>query len=142
MYPRRRSASNVGAPARLDRRLVPASSVPTVPSAYSKPLIRGDFSPSIVGTLGHMPSVPTVPEGSPDQDSARRCCGRASPRRKDKDLAWINQVGIADLLPVRLVNDGVARAVAVGEAADAPEAVAAGDGGGRDLRHDHGGGGA
>src|SRR6266404_5931110 len=61
--------------------------------------------------------------------------GRASPRRKDKDLAWINQVGIADLLPVRLVNYGVARAVAVGEAADAPEAVAAGDGGGRDLRH-------
>src|SRR6266566_5384487 len=48
-------------------------------------------------------------------------------RRKDKDLARMNQVGIADLLPVRLVNDGVARARAVGEAADAPEAVAAGD---------------
>src|SRR5260370_34345716 len=61
-----------------------------------------------------------------------------SARRKDKDLAWINQVGIADLLPVRLVNYGVARARAVGEAADAPEAVAAGDGGGRDPRHDPG----
>src|SRR5258707_15016105 len=63
-----------------------------------------------------------------------------SARRKDKDLAWINQVGIADLLPVRLVNYGVARARAVGEAADAPEAVAAGDGWGRYLRHDHSGG--
>src|ERR1700682_5569234 len=61
-------------------------------------------------------------------------------RRKDKDLAGINQVGIADLFPVRLVNDGVARARAVGVAAEAPKAVAAGDGGGHDLRHDHGGG--
>ena len=41
-------------------------------------------------------------------------------RRKDKDLPGINQVGIADLLPVRLVDDGVARARAVGEAANAP----------------------
>jgi hypothetical protein len=65
---------------------------------------------------------------------------RASLRRKDKDLAGINQVGIADLFPVRLVNDGVPRAGAVGAAAEAPEAVAAGDGGGHDLRHDHGGG--
>jgi hypothetical protein len=69
-----------------------------------------------------------------------RCCGRASPRRNDKDLPWINQVGIANLLPVRLVNDSVARAHAVVEVANAPEAVAAGDGGGRDLRHEHSGG--
>src|SRR5258708_12281368 len=55
--------------------------------------------------------------------AARRCCGRASPRRKDKDLAWINQVGIADLLPVRLVIYAVARARAVGQPPDPPEAV-------------------
>src|SRR5258708_35329652 len=66
--------------------------------------------------------------------AARRCCGRASPRRKDKDLAWINHVGIADLLPVRLVNDGVARARAVGETTYAPEAVHAGYDGGSDIR--------
>src|ERR1700730_4924369 len=72
--------------------------------------------------------------------AARRCYGRASLRRKDKDLAGINQVGIADLLPIRLVNDGVAGARAVGAGAEAPEAVAAGDSGSRDLRHDHGGG--
>ena len=53
-------------------------------------------------------------------------------------LAGINQVGIADLLPVRLVNDGVSRASAVGVAAETPEAIAAGDRGSRDLRHNHG----
>ncbi len=61
-------------------------------------------------------------------------------RRKDEDLPGINQIGITDLLPVRLVDDRVARARAIREVADAPEAIAAGDGGGRDLRHDHGGG--
>ena len=79
----------------------------------------------------------------PDAEAAGRYPFISWPRvlrRKDKDLAGINQVGIADLLPVRLVNDGVARARAVGVAAEAPEAVAAGDGGGCDLRHDHGGG--
>ena len=55
-------------------------------------------------------------------------------------MAGVYQMRIADLLPVRLVNYGVARACTVGQAAEAPEAVAAGDGGGRDLRHDHGGG--
>jgi len=64
----------------------------------------------------------------------------ASLRRKDKDLAGMYQIRIADLLPIRLVNYGVARACTVGEAAEAPEAVAAGDGGGCDLRHNHGGG--
>src|SRR5258708_30641011 len=67
-------------------------------------------------------------------------CFAVSPRRKDKDLARVNQVRIADLLPVGLVNDGIARAHTIPEAAEAPEAIAAGDGGGCDLRQDHGGG--
>ena len=50
------------------------------------------------------------------------------------------QIRIADLLPIRLVNYGVARACTVGEAAEAPEAVATRDGGGCDPRHNHGGG--
>lgn len=37
------------------------------------------------------------------------------------------------MFPVRLVNDGVPRAGAVGVVAEAPEAVAAGDGGSDDL---------
>ena len=61
-----------------------------------------------------------------------------SPCRKDKDLAGIDQVWIADLRPVCLVNYGVAGARTVREVAEAPEAVTAGDNGGRDLRHDHG----
>jgi hypothetical protein len=67
-------------------------------------------------------------------------CLAVSPRRKDKDLARVNQIRIADLLPVRLVNDGIAGAHTIPEAAEAPEAIAAGDGGGCDLRQDHGGG--
>jgi hypothetical protein len=55
-------------------------------------------------------------------------------------LARVNQIRIADLLPVRLVNDGIARAHTISEPAEAPEAIAAGDGGGCDLRQDHGGG--
>ena len=49
-----------------------------------------------------------------------------SPCWKDKYLAGINQVGIADLRPVCLVNYGVAGARTVREVAEAPEAVAAG----------------
>src|SRR5439155_12823290 len=60
--------------------------------------------------------------------------------RKDKDLAGVNQIRIADLFPVRLVNDGIARAHTISEPAEAPEAIAAGDGGGCDLRQNHGGG--
>ena len=56
-------------------------------------------------------------------------CLAVSPRRKDKDLARVNQIRIADLLPVRLVNDGIARAHTISEPAEAPEAIAAGDGG-------------
>ena len=67
-------------------------------------------------------------------------CFLLSRRWKDKDLAGVNQIRIADLLPVRVINDGVARAHTIGVAAEAPEAVAAGNGGGCNLRDDHGGG--
>jgi hypothetical protein len=50
-----------------------------------------------------------------------RCCGLSGCdgllRRKDKDLARIDPVGIADLLPVRPVNDCVASARAICDAA-------------------------
>src|SRR5215213_2927452 len=65
---------------------------------------------------------------------------RASLRGKHKDLAGIDQVGIADLPPVRLVDDGVAHAGAVRGLAETPEAIAARDRGGRDFWYHHGGG--
>jgi hypothetical protein len=37
-----------------------------------------------------------------------------------RDLARVNQIRIADLLPVGLVNDGIARAHTIPEAAEAP----------------------
>src|SRR4029077_15024360 len=49
--------------------------------------------------------------------------------RNAKHLSGIDAVRIADLLVVGIVNHGVARAIPIGEAADAPQAVAAG--------HDH-----
>src|ERR1700731_785325 len=85
---------------------------------------------------------------------ARRTCSNANKKtcnpplfsarfhRKDKDLPGINAIGISDLVPVRLVNDGVSQARAVVDAADAPEAVAAGYDRGRDLGQDQGGPGA
>ena len=63
---------------------------------------------------------------------------RASLRGHDKNLARIDHVGVADLFLVGLVDDSVARAGAIGELAETPETVAAGDRRGRDLRHDHG----
>src|SRR5260370_28175525 len=54
-------------------------------------------------------------------------------QRKDKDLAGINTIWISDLVLVRFVNDCVTHAFAVGDTADAPEAVAAGYDPGRDL---------
>lgn len=59
---------------------------------------------------------------------------------KHEDLAGIDAIRIADLVPVGLVDHRVTRALAVGFAADAPEAVAAGDHRGCDLGHHHGGG--
>src|ERR1700704_4095515 len=59
--------------------------------------------------------------------------------RKDKDLAGINTIWISDLVPVRFVNDCVSHARAVGDTADAPEAVATGYDRGRDLGHYPGG---
>ena len=59
--------------------------------------------------------------------------------RKDKDLAGINKIWISDLVMVRFVNDCVSHARAVGDTADAPEAVPTGYDRGRDLGHDHGG---
>ena len=59
--------------------------------------------------------------------------------RKDKDLAGINTIWIPNLVLVRSVNDGVSHARAVGDTADAPEAVATGYDRGRDIGHDHGG---
>jgi len=66
-------------------------------------------------------------------------CFSARIRRKDKDLAGINTIWISDLVSVRFVNDCVSHARAVGETADAPEAVATRNDRGRDLGHDHGG---
>jgi hypothetical protein len=59
--------------------------------------------------------------------------------RKDKDLAGINTIWISDLVPVRVVNDCVSDARAVGDTADAPEAVARGYDRGRYPGHGHGG---
>jgi hypothetical protein len=58
---------------------------------------------------------------------------------KDNDLAGVNSVGISDLVLVRFVDDCVPHARAVGDTADAPEAVATGYDRGRDLGHDHAG---
>jgi hypothetical protein len=58
---------------------------------------------------------------------------------KDKDLAGINTIWISDLVPVRFVNDCVSHARAVGDTADAPEAVATGYDRGCDLGHDYSG---
>jgi Usg-like family len=60
--------------------------------------------------------------------------------RKDKDLAGINPIWISNMVPVRFVNQCVSHARAVGDTADAPEAVAGGYDRGRDLRRDYGGG--
>ena len=59
--------------------------------------------------------------------------------RKDKDLAGINTIWISDLVPVRFVNDCVPHARAVGDTADAPEAVAGGYDRGRYLGRDRSG---
>ena len=46
---------------------------------------------------------------------------------KDEDLAGMNEIWIADLVPVGPEEDRVLFAGAIGDAADAPQAVAAGD---------------
>jgi hypothetical protein len=59
--------------------------------------------------------------------------------RKDKDLAGINTIRISNLVLVRLVNDCVSHARAIGVTADAPEAVARGYDRGHCLGQDQGG---
>jgi hypothetical protein len=59
--------------------------------------------------------------------------------RKDKELAGINTIWDFGLGPGLLVNDSVSYARAVGNAADAPEAVTTGYDRGRDLGIDPGG---
>jgi len=59
--------------------------------------------------------------------------------RKDKNLAGINTIWISNLVLVCFVNNRVSRARAVGDTADAPEAVATGYDRSRGLGHDHGG---
>src|SRR5882757_5603467 len=54
-------------------------------------------------------------------------------RGQHEDLAGIDPIWISDQVALRFVEDGVADAFTVGEMADAPEAVAAGDGHGRGL---------
>ncbi len=63
--------------------------------------------------------------------------GRSPPlvRRQHEDLAGVDQIGIADLGLVGVVDHRVALAAPVGALADPPEVVAAGDLGGVDLRH-------
>jgi hypothetical protein len=56
---------------------------------------------------------------------------------KDKDLAGIYTIWIPDPVSVRFVNDGVSRAHAVGDTADAPQAVATRYDRGRNLGLDH-----
>jgi hypothetical protein len=58
---------------------------------------------------------------------------------KDKDLAGIYTIWISDPVSVRFVNDRVSRAHAVGDTADAPQAVATRYDRGRNLGLDHGG---
>src|SRR5215211_3845117 len=53
---------------------------------------------------------------------------RSFVRRKHKGLTRMDQIWIMNLTPVGFVNDVVARACTVGEVAEAPEAVAGGDG--------------
>ena len=58
---------------------------------------------------------------------------------KDKDLAGIYTIWISDPVSVCFVNDRVSRTHAVGDTADAPQAVAMRDDRGRNLGLDHGG---
>src|SRR5258708_2953087 len=57
---------------------------------------------------------------------------------KDKDLAGIYTIWISDPVSVRFVNDRVSRAHAIGDTADAPQAVATRYDRGRNLGLDHG----
>jgi len=59
--------------------------------------------------------------------------------RKEKDLAGINTIWIMDPVSVRFVNERVSRAPAVGDTADAPQAVATGYNRGRNLGLEHSG---
>src|SRR5258708_32602080 len=79
------------------------------------------------------PSLPSPERGSVGTGSARFL-------GKDEHLAGINTVWIADLVMVRVVDDRISRAIPIGGAADAPQAVAARDDGSRDLRGRHSGG--
>src|ERR1700681_2795995 len=58
---------------------------------------------------------------------------------KDKDLAGIYTIWISDPVSVCFVNDRVSRTHAVGDPADAPQAVAMRYDRGRNLGLDHGG---
>jgi hypothetical protein len=58
-------------------------------------------------------------------------------RRKDKGLAGINTIWVSDPVPVRFVNECVSHALAIGETADTPEAVATGYNRGCGLGREH-----
>jgi hypothetical protein len=101
--------------------LRPELSPPPRAGSKSEPLSRV-FGLSEV-RLGR--SLGPGPSGDVPFSLRARLVRLPSRRWKDKDLAGVNQIRIADLLPVRVVNDGVPRAHTIGVAAEAPEAVAA-----------------
>ena len=77
----------------------------------------------------------------PKRRRHRRCNCRVSVpfHGKDKDLAGIYTIWISDPVSVRFVDDRVSRARAVGDTADAPQAVATGYDRGHNLGLYHGG---
>lgn len=56
--------------------------------------------------------------------------------RQDQDLAWIDQVRVANLGRVRFVNDGVALSLTPAHTADPPQTVAVNDRSSRYFRDD------
>src|SRR3546814_13994969 len=82
-------------------------SSPTSPSSPTS------FPPSIA-------APPATPERSVDGAGL----GRVLPRRHDEDLAGIDQVGVADVAAIGLVDQGVAHTFAVHPAGDAPQDAA------------------
>jgi hypothetical protein len=52
--------------------------------------------------------IDPVKSGPEKGETSRPVYISLSRRWKDKGLAWMNQIRIADLLSVRLVNDGIA----------------------------------
>jgi hypothetical protein len=88
----------------------------------------GDFRVASVLRSTHSPKIP--PDGQIDSGQERHLAADLSAMLggKDEDLAGMNEIWIADAVAVCSIYDRVLFAGTIGDAADAPQAVAAGDG--------------